>query len=310
MTELIIGIDGGGSRTRALLADLQGQILGRGEAGAANPQQNGLASAQQEILRAIERAFENAHLEKQLVTAACLGLAGIEWAAARRALQDWAPQAIAARSLFLNDSEIVIAAGTPDNWGIAVVAGTGSIAWGKARADGGKPRQATSGGWGYLIGDEGSAFELAREALRAAVQAADGRGQPTQLLTAFLNNWQLSNPQELIPRVYQTDSPNTLARLAPLVIAAAQQGDAVAQQLIARAGDSLALMVVAVARALQFDHTATPLALTGGLLLAAEPVRNALLCALKDKGYEFKPVQLVHEPALGAVRLALDLAQE
>ena len=113
----VIGVDGGGTRTRARLANEQGELLGSGEAGIANPNAHGYAAAQKEILDAIDRAFQDAHIEKQIVAAACLGIGGVDRADERAQFAEWARQTIAPRAQIVNDGEIVLAAGLPENWG-------------------------------------------------------------------------------------------------------------------------------------------------------------------------------------------------
>jgi N-acetylglucosamine kinase-like BadF-type ATPase len=305
-SSLVIGVDGGGTRTRAWLANRQGDLLGNGEAGIANPNARGFAAAQNEILAAIERAFQNAHLEKQMVAAVCLGIGGVDRTDERTRFTEWAQQTLAPRAQIVNDGEIVLAAGLPENWGVALIAGTGSIAWGKAR-DG---RIARAGGWGYLIGDEGSGFELAREALRAAVQASDGRGDPTRLLEMILNYWELNSAMELVPRVYRSGlAPADIARLAPLVVRAAEEEDTVARRLLERTATALADTVIGVSRVLELRDEKIPLALAGGLLLETESLRKSLHADLIRRGDAFFPIVLVREPVIGAVRLAVELAQ-
>jgi N-acetylglucosamine kinase-like BadF-type ATPase len=307
MTEtsvLVIGIDGGGTRTRARLANARGEALGNGEAGTANPNAHGFAAAQKEILAAIDRAFQDARIEKQSVATVCLGIGGVDRAEERTHFAAWAREAVARRAEVVNDGEIVLAAGSSENWGVALIAGTGSIAWGKTR-DG---RIARAGGWGYLIGDEGSGFDLARGALRAVTQAEDGRGEPTRLRGAILTHWGIESVSELIPRVYRSGlAPADLAGLAPLVVRTAAEGDAVAQRLIERASAALADTVIAVARQLRFRESEIPLALTGGLLLETELLRTNLVAELKSRGTNFSPITLVPEPVAGAVRIAIEL---
>ncbi|MBI5035694.1 MAG: BadF/BadG/BcrA/BcrD type ATPase [Chloroflexi bacterium] len=303
-SQLVIGVDGGGTHTRARLANAYGEMLGSGEAGIANPHANGYPAAQTEILAAIQRAFDDAHIEKQMVAAVCLGIGGVDRVDERARLTEWAQQTIAPSARVMNDGEIVLAAGSTDNWGVALIAGTGSIAWGKSR-DG---RVARAGGWGYLIGDEGSGFDLAREALRAATHFADGRGAATHLLDVILDHWKLESAAEIVPQVYRSGlKPADIAKLAPLVIQVAEQGDAVAQELIKRGVNALADTVEAVAKQLEFREEKIPLALTGGLLLNAESLRAKLLEELKTRGDHFSPIAIVQEPVLGAVRLAMSL---
>ena len=302
---LVIGIDGGGTHTRAILANARGETLGTGEAGTANPNAHGYPAAQNEILAAIQRAFDDARIEKQIVTAAGLGIGGVDRPEERVRFQTWAKLNVAQRAAIMNDSEIVLAAGSPDNWGVALIAGTGSMAFGKSRAG----KTARAGGWGYLIGDEGSGFDLGRSALRAATQAADGRGEPTQLLAAILDHWKLEHPQQLIPHVYHSGlKPADFAQLASVVVRAAKQGDAIALDLLEQSATSLATTIVAVARALDFREV-IPLAMTGGLLIETESIRARLVEIAQQHGYHFSPMELVLHPVLGAVKSALRLAQ-
>jgi N-acetylglucosamine kinase-like BadF-type ATPase len=307
MNSFVIGIDGGGTRTRALLADLEGGVLGAAEAGTSNPLARGSEACRFELERAIAGAFEAAGRPRDRVTALCMGLAGADQASEQEELAGWARQSLADRVLVVNDGQIVLAAGTPENWGVALIAGTGSFAWGRNR----RGQTSRAGGWGYMMGDEGSAFDLARQALRAATQFADGRGPTTTLLADILADWGLATPAELVGRAYRSGLTHTdIAGLAPVVVRAAEHGDTVAVKLVQSAATDLARAVAAVSRALDLDAAAFPLALTGGLLLGAEFLRKRLLEELEALGCECAPVELVPQPALGAVRLAVELAHD
>lgn len=304
-SSFVIGIDGGGTHCRARLANMNGETLGAGEGGTANPYAAGFDAAQNEILTAIQHAFDDAKIARQIVDAVCMGVGGVDRAEERTRLQTWAEQNIARRAAVMNDGEIVLAAGSPENWGVALIAGTGSIAWGKTRAG----KIARAGGWGYLIGDEGSGFSLAQNALRAAVQFADGRGESTRLLGAILEHWQLENPPQLVTRVYRSGlKPADIATLAPLVVQVANAGDNVARRLLEQAAEALATTIIAVARALDLTGEKIPVAMSGGLLLETEILRARLIEIAESRGYQFSPVELVREPVTGAVRLACRLA--
>ncbi len=304
--DFVIGIDGGGSRTRAFVANRRGEPLGTGEAGSCNPQAVGFDAAKRAILDALQRAFDAARLERQLARAACFGIGGVDREEERGEFLQWARAQIASRVEVMNDGLITLAAGTPDNWGIAIIAGTGSSAFGKTRAG----KIARAGGWGYRLGDEGSAYDLARRALQAVTQAADGRGEHTILVERIREEWELRELTELVGRVYRSGmKPADFAQIAPLVIRAAEEGDGVARKLVRDAGAELARAILAVARALQFAEKEIPLALTGGLLLGADIVRDHLLAALDNPMWQFAPVVLVRDPVVGAVRIALDLAE-
>lgn len=301
----VVGVDAGGTHTRARIANTRGEILGSGEAGAGNPHVAGTDAARREIILAIQRACAHARIECQAIGAACLGIAGVARADEQAEWLTWARERIALHSVLRNDGEIVIAAGCPENWGIALIAGTGSSAWGRTR-DG---RLARAGGWGWRFGDEGSGYALGCAALRAVAQATDGRGAPTRLREAILAAWNLSEPMDLIARVYRSGLRNAeIAALATTVLRVAEEGDAVARALVVDAGNALADALGAVARALALADTPIPLALTGGLLLQAPALRAEVLRAANARALNFQPVTLVHDPVRGAVRCAVELA--
>jgi N-acetylglucosamine kinase-like BadF-type ATPase len=305
VNNLLLGIDGGGTHTRAHLTDLQGDLLGAGAAGTSNPVVHGVAAAKNELEAAIAGAFAEAGISRARVAALCMGLGGAGRANEQQELVTWAQRELAERVRVVNDGQIVLAAGTPDNWGVAVIAGTGSLAWGQSPSG----ETARAGGWGYLIGDEGSGFDLARGALRAATRYADGRGDATALLDAILEFWNLSAPQELVGAVYRSGRTHAqLAVLAPLVVQLAEGGDTIALQLVRTAAEELARAAHAVSAALRLQARAFPLALTGGVLLGSDFYRAQLLDALAQRGAHVAPVQSVHHPVLGAVRLARHLA--
>src|SRR4051812_13168126 len=172
---LLLGVDGGGTSTIALLARPEGDPVGRGVAGPSNAKAVGVAAARQALEAAIAAAFADAGLEARTVCVACLGLAGFDRPEDRQLLGEWAEAGRwAERLILVNDGDLVVAAGTADGWGVGVIAGTGSIA--VARAPDG--RKSRAGGWGHLIGDEGSAYGLALAALRRLARRADGRETP------------------------------------------------------------------------------------------------------------------------------------
>jgi N-acetylglucosamine kinase-like BadF-type ATPase len=204
-----------------------------------------------------------------------------------------------------SDGALLLAAGTPENWGLAIVAGTGSIAVGRA-ADG---RTARAGGWGYLLGDEGSGYRIALAGLQAVAQAADGRGPATVLMESLLRHLHLDTPQALIATLYRNDwSRPRLASLAALVFDTADAGDTPAQQLVAEAAAQLAQTGAAVVRQLG-GQEAVPLALAGGCLLASASYREQVVQQLQALGVRIAAVTLVSEPALGAVRLGREATQ-
>jgi N-acetylmuramic acid 6-phosphate etherase len=303
--ELCLGIDGGGTHTVALLAMRDGErltILGRGSAGPSNRQAVGDAKAFAALDEAIDQAFTSAGITRGAIASACFGLAGGDRPDDRAAVQEWAASVHLAEHVEVtNDAAILLTAGTPEGRGVALVAGTGSIAYGRA-PDG---RTARGGGWGYLLGDEGSAYALVLAGLQAVARAADGRGEPTRLTERLLAKLNLTRPQELIPTIYRGGWDRAaLAALAPVVLGAADE-DATAAQIVQAGARELARAVVVVIDQLGLAGRPVPLALAGGLLLGDEGYRKHVLRAIKEAGVSADPVSLVHEPVEGAVKMAL-----
>ena len=307
--DLYLGIDGGGTHTIALLARAGGgadgrwTLLGRGEAGPSNLQAVGTERALAALDEVVAKAFAAAGLGRAPVAAACLGLAGAGRPEDQAIIKDWAARVhLAAAVEVTGDTPLLLAAGTPDGWGAALVAGTGSMVFVRDR-DG---RTARAGGWGYLLGDEGSGYALVVTALQAVAQAADGRGPATALTERFLARLGLSQPQELIGAVYRGGPDRTaLAALAPVVFEAADAGDTTAVGIVAHGAEQLAATVVAASRQLNLERAPLPLVLAGGVLLASPDYREKIITALDVRGIRAEPVALVREPAEGAVRLAL-----
>ncbi len=322
-SDFIVGVDGGGSKTRALIAkasksaNLNEIILGEGVAGPSNYQAVGRTAAYRALDQAIQSAVENVGVIGK-PRAICLGLAGVGRPQDREIFRTWGASRYPKVPLIVdNDSRLVLAAGTPEGWGIALISGTGSIAYGRSPLG----QVARAGGWGYIFGDEGSGYALGVAALRAVAWAADGRAPSTALTDAILAHWSLEQPQALIPRVYQgveesapvmAGAPSRewrleIAALAVLVKRAAQDGDAVAQRIVQEAGQALALLIAAVARNLKLKQSPFPCAFAGSVIVKGHVVYDALLSSAGDLGLQLAPVTLVPDPAHGALRLAQSL---
>lgn len=304
MIEYLIGIDGGGTKTLALLADAEGQILARGSAGTANYHSVGARQACSALDAALADLFEASGLPPQPVRALVLGLAGVDRPEDRAVFEEWARgRQFAGRFLIANDAELVLAAGTPANWGVALICGTGSISYGRDPIG----RTARAGGWGYLLGDEGSGFAVGLAALHAVARAADGRGPATTLTGLVLEHWSLAAPAALFHRVYQEDAgPSVIAALAPLVEQAATGGDSVAEAILTEAARELALAIVTVVHRLGLAGP-VPCALAGGMIANSQRLAADVTTATSDLGIQLAPIATVLEPARGALRLAREL---
>ena len=307
-SSLVLGVDGGGSRTVAWVAArgecAEPTVLGRGSAEASNPQSVGLDRAVENLDRAVAAALADAHVAPGPLAAAVLALAGSDRKKNQEAVKRWAEKRQLARSVrIVHDAVPVLAAGSPEGWGIALVAGTGSFAFGQSR----EGRSCRAGGWGFLFGDEGSGYAIAVAGLRAAAQAADGRAPATRLLTAFLEHLQLPSPEMLIPIVYRIAGDRAaVAALADVVLKTAGQNDATAREILDQAARDLAQLVAAVARRLGLAGAAFPLAFSGGVLVGSTRLQICLASYLAELGLRPDPVVHVAAPVAGAVKLAFE----
>jgi N-acetylglucosamine kinase-like BadF-type ATPase len=302
-SQFVLGIDGGATSTVALLAEAaSGCVLGRGVSGPSNIQAVGVESALQALDAASRGAFESAGLQFAPVSAASLGLAGIDLNEGIDLIRNWADRVKLTTKLSVaNDATLLFAAGTPEGWGLAVVAGTGSIAFTLDR----EGKDTRTGGWGYLMGDEGSAFRIGLLGLRAACRAADNIGPPTQLLPVLLAELGSKDPRDFIPAVYRGNwDKAAIAGLAPTVMELAALGDGTARAIFE--GESLELARTAAGAVFQggLPRDGVPIALTGGLVLRNELFRERFLTDLCNCGVNPGPVGLVDDPAVGAVVLA------
>ena len=231
--KLFLGIDGGASGTTAMVGDESGRIVGAGRAGPVNDPAADLASV---LHAAIHAGLGATQVEFE---AACLGLSGgveNKEAAARSAIH-------AKQFLITHDARIALTGATGGEPGVVTIAGTGSIAFGR-NAEG---RTARAGGWGYAFGDEGSAFDIARQALRAALRHEEGWGAATRLRGALLESSGARDANDLLHRFYSGEiSRPAFAQCAALVDAAACAGDASAGEILRNAAQSLATFASAV----------------------------------------------------------------
>jgi N-acetylglucosamine kinase-like BadF-type ATPase len=259
---LFLGVDGGQSSTTALISDERGRILGRGVGGPCNhaAAAEGRARLERAVSESLAAACQQAALDHRTVhfAAACFGMSG--GPEDKEAIL--AAVLRADRLIVTHDAAIALAGASATGQGIVTIAGTGSMAFARNAAG----QTARAGGWGYLFGDEGGAFDIVRQALRAALRMEEGWGPPTVLRQALLSATESLSANRLLHLFYTPDWPRSrVAKLAPVVDAAAAEGDAVALRLLDSAAQELALLAASVRGQLWQPGDAVDVAYIGGV---------------------------------------------
>jgi N-acetylglucosamine kinase-like BadF-type ATPase len=239
--------------------------------------------------------------------AICLGIAGVDRpddSAVVRAIMKRI--GYKARVLVVNDALVALEAGAPRQPGVVVISGTGSICYGRNAAG----EAARSGGWGYVLGDEGSGYWIGRAALRAVLRQADKRGPSTALTAMLLEHFGVKQPQGLIHEVYHTNlKPAAIGALARSVQSAFAVGDEAAIGILRAAANELESSALSVARRLGMVGQAFTFILAGGIFRAVPWLQEELQRRLPVAAPRSDVRLLDVEPAEGAVALALDEAR-
>lgn len=300
----IAGIDGGGSKTAIALAAPVGSERAVAPLRLAQPCNfasdfEGALAAVEEALAVASAASDrpNAPLAALVVAAAGTGDPQLR----ARAIERLRARGLAERIALLHDAAPLLMASAPDAAAIALLSGTGSFAFGRDRAG----ATARAGGLGALLGDDGSAYELGRAALRAAARAADGRGAKLALVRSVFAAVGSEEARAIVRFAWELRTPARIAELAPLVTQAADAGDPTAQRLVERAANELALMAKTVARALAWKGR-LPLLLSGGVFDHAPTLRRSVVAALQGMGVAVD-VLPNGDAAQGALALAREL---
>jgi len=296
----VLGIDVGGTKTVCLLGDDDGRIVSAARGPGANLQ----AVGELQLEKVLHTVMEETMGQQSIIPSAiCLGIAGVDRPEDAKVVRGIMGRiGYKARVLVVNDALIALQAGIGAAPGIVIVAGTGSIAYG---CDG-HGSAARAGGWGYVLGDEGSGYWMGRLALRAIVRETDGRGPRTSLTPRVLRHFRVERPAELLQTVYHDDfKPATVAALAALVQQARDEGDGVATAILDRGAQELVTAAESVTTQLELTANEFAFVLAGGMFKAVPWVRDEVMRRLPAIAPRSRTVILDAEPAVGAVRLAL-----
>lgn len=304
--EYVLGVDGGATKTLCVITDGKGKIVAKGKGGPSNYHVTGVKKARLSLLKAINDSLLHAGLRPGdcRFKIACFGMAGLDSRKDEEVISNLISNLhLSERNIVVHDSTIALYSATSGKPGVILIAGTGAVAAGKNRMG----IMARAGNWGHIIGDEGSAYYIGREALARVIRAYDGRGSPTILMEHVKKYFHLSVMEDIMGKIYVKGTNVTkIAGLAPLVVKAAKSGDDASLEILHRAGKELGLMATAVIRRLSMEREAFDVALTGGIFkagdLVIEPVKNEILRVAPKA----RIIKSKNEPVMGAIFLAFE----
>ncbi|WP_052045308.1 N-acetylglucosamine kinase [Caloranaerobacter azorensis] len=271
----IIGIDGGGTKTLGYIGDTDGNILGVFSSGAANYFSIGIDRVKANLEHVIQSLCKKVQIDKKDLTLISLGLAGVDREQDRKIIMKIISQiGINCKIILNNDAKTALVGAHGQEKGIILISGTGSICYG-IDSNG---RIKRAGGWGHIIDDEGSAYDIAIKGLKSVIKAFDGRGQKTLLKEKILKYLHLYSVEELIQFIYSKETTKDhIAKIAPIVMQSSVEGDNVSKHIMNEAIQSLIDMVIVVINDLDFNGERVELALTGGVFNNSEIIKQQFI---------------------------------
>ena len=300
---LFLGVDGGGTKTQAVLLDENGQIIGEGVSGASNPLRVGIETALANIFTAVENACDTANRSRSDIAAIVCGLAGVRRADLRSSIKQRIAQNYRIKTIEVTtDAEIALYGVNPGKAGLVLIAGTGSVCLGKND----KGEKAVAGGWGPLAGDEGGGAGIARRALQSIAKASDGRGIPTVLSEYAVEYFRALSADDLTVAIYSPQMDNArIAGFAFFVVKAAQEdNDKIAIQILNEAGFELGLAATAVIKKLKLTRKKFPVGYVGSIFNAGKFLTDPVMKTI----HQTAPQAFLTEPKLFPANAAAEMA--
>ena len=305
---LFLGVDGGGTKTSAVLADRDGTILSQATTAASNPLRVGVETSVREIAEAVDAACDTIGKSRSDIVAAFVGLAGVRREDLRFRMRESLQEELGVESLEVaTDAEIALYGATDGREGIVIIAGTGSICCG--RNDGGE--FARAGGWGPLAGDEGGGAGIARRALQQIAKASDGRGEHTVLGEYACRYFRADTSDDLAMAIYSPAMTNDkIAGFARFVIEAARAQDRIAIELLTEAARELGIAARAVIKKLALGKKKFQVAHVGGIFNAGNLIFKPLLEEIQKGAPHAFLAPPIFPPAVAAAKMAFLLTQK
>ena len=294
---IFLGIDGGGTKTRCIVGD-EKSVLGTGSGSGCNILRVGEACAQDALARAIHEACVAAGVSPQQIARTCAGISGAADDGVASLLQRILIEVVGGAIEVIGDMEVALEGAFGGDPGIIVIAGTGSIAYGRnARGE-----RARAGGWGRVISDEGSGHWIVVKALAAALRVRD-RGQSANLLNRLMTALEVGTADDLVIRV-NSDPVRDYASLFPMVLASAEEGDHEAADVLEEAGRELARLAQVLIDRLFGEADAVLVATHGGVFAGSTQVLESFQRNLQTLCPRTRCLNQEIDPALGALERA------
>ena len=298
-----LGIDAGGTKTICAISNGR-EIVGKGGSGTIKIKKVGPEKARIALEETLARAFDAAKLTPEQVSASCIGVAGaglpevVEWTTTN--MRELVPGPLRV----VGDSDIAHESAFYGGPGVLVIAGTGSIAIGKNS----RGVTARAGGWGPMISDEGSGFWIGRRAVAAAMRAYDA-GQSTSLITKIMEGWKIAT-RDAVVSIANSSPPPDFSALVPQVLECADNGDALAEEILSIAGAELAQLAKIVIRKLSLGGTLLKAAICGGVFKHSATIRQVFFNALRADLPDIETIPEAVDPIYGALSLAIKEAEK
>jgi len=307
--DYVLGVDGGGTKTIVQVADLSGKVVAESESGSSNYKSVGIKIAKENINKAIFKAIDMLNNLKEFTFKdACFGLAGNDSNEDTKIYKEIIFNDVIEKYLdrnkiiICNDTRIGLAAGSDSKNGVMIICGTGSNCYGINE----QGREAKVNGWDYILGDEGSGYEIGIKALRALMRAYDGRGESTLLSKTVLEDLNIKNISELIKWAYSDYFlKDRVAAIAKTVCKTAEMGDKISKKILKEEADEAIISVKTVVDKLGLADKEFDLVFVGNVFKCEKYFKSVLMKKLKSKFTKINFKSLTKKPVEGAIKLAL-----
>lgn len=303
---LVLGVDAGGTKTHAIVADGQGRVRGVGIGGTGNWESVGLEGALATYKDVLSQALSQAGVSVSQLAAGGYGLAGFDWPSDHDRLDPLLVRlGVPGPRVLVNDTDVALRAGAEDGVGVVIIAGTGTTVAG-CNAQGERWR---TFGAGVDLGDIGGAGDIARLALRAVARAYTGADPETALSELLVKHYGASSTIEMLEWIVRGQADRPMGALAPGVFATAEAGDAVAQGIIRQVGTALGGNAATVARRLGMGDVTFPVVLAGGVFRSrSAALVAAIMAPVRAVAPHAYPRPLETLPVVGGALLAMEAA--